>query len=167
MLGKKKLLFWAYTGACRGWPWSRVAVLVGASPVMSKVIMYWKGIWQYLQVLPAKNNSSWQLHFFLSPFLFLSCHSSFPLALLLQCSSHPCHSVLWNSLLLGLCSLPAQHSQGFADLENLCVLNSLFHCYGQVAKDVKRSVYSGRVHWIIVWLPNSARESDCFYACKN
>lgn len=41
-------------------------------------------------------------------------------------------------LLLGLCSLPAQHSQSFADLENLCVLSSLFHCYGQVAKDVKR-----------------------------
>lgn len=48
MLGKKKknnnLLFWACTGACRGWLWSQVAVMVWASPVMSTVIMYWKGI---------------------------------------------------------------------------------------------------------------------------
>lgn len=29
--GEKRLLFWACTGACRGWPWSRVAVLVWAS----------------------------------------------------------------------------------------------------------------------------------------
>lgn len=30
------------------------------------------------------------------------------------------------SLLPELFSLPAQHAQGFTDLENLCVLNSLF-----------------------------------------
>lgn len=53
------------------------------------------------------------------------CHPSFPVSLLLQCSSRPCHGVLGKQP-ASLFSVPAQHAQGFTDLENLFVLNSLF-----------------------------------------
>lgn len=64
------------------------------------------------------------------------------------------------------CSLPAQYSQGFTDLENLCVVNSLFHCYGRLQK-MWRDRSLEKILWIIVWLPNSAHELDYYYACKN
>lgn len=137
--GVEKLFFWTCSGACRGCPWSPFADLVWISPVMSTVMIHLKSIWQYMQVLPAKNNSSWQLHycFFSVTLPFVSCHSSFPvlscysvhLICAMMCCETTCQAAAWT------CSLPAQHSQGFPDLENFCVFNSLFHCYGQAAKD--------------------------------
>lgn len=99
--GKKNLLSWACTAACRGWPWSPVTVVVWASPVRSTVIIHWKGIWQYMQVLLAKNNPSWQLYLsFFSvtlPFPFLCC-CSVRLARAMVCCETTCQPAAWTVL---------------------------------------------------------------------